>query len=418
MTVQDKTSKHELGPEEVDAIRAIVVDVVSALVVDAKDPNTVDNDNPIMNPDADGETELAKDGEAPVDAPPVAAPEAPLAVAAPLPEDEKGYAIPAVEIFRVGEWNGEEYERADLEDMILAFGGVGYDVPLKIGHAEDDTAPASGWVTNLRMEGDRLVADFEHMPKQVYDMVRGRRYNAVSSEIFFNLKRGDRSFRRALKAVALLGAATPGVAGLRPLHQAVFAAGDYGKLVTLTFSGGKDMADKKVPADIQNTAGDALDVKRLTEELAEMRAKLAASDKRTRTAEVEAKVEKVKIPALRDHFRAIYSLVAEDTAPKVVKFTVDGQEKATDVHPERVIDDLVARLNEKVATLFTEIGAGRVDRSIGVDYGADMPAGEAIDAKVKAHMAKTGKAYGAAWAEVMKAPENKELSARYREEVR
>lgn len=402
-----RVAKHEFSPEEIEAVRAIAADVVGALIADAKDPNVTDDDNPIMNPDAKGEEEMMEDdGMMPKGAKPE------------LPMKEEGFTIREVEIFRVGEWNGEEYTADDLADMIAAFGAVGYDVPLKLGHSEDDASPAFGWVTNLRVSGDRLVADFEHMPKEIYEMVKGRRFNSVSSEIFFNLKRNGKSFRRALKAVALLGAATPGVAGLKPLHQAKFKTGDFGKLVTLTFKGEDKMAEEKV-ATASGETGDALAVKRLTEKLAELEAELAETEKQRRAERVEGKVSKVRVPALKDHFRALYSLVSEDGAPKVVKFTVEGQEKASDVHPERVIDDLLERINEKAAVLFSEISAGRADRSLGVDFGADMPAGEAIDAKVKAHMAKDGKSnYAQAWAAVMKDPANRELAARYREEVR
>ena len=401
-----KTAKHELSPEDLEAVRAIAADVAGALIADAKDPNVVSDNDPVAK--AEDEEEM-REGEGDM-------PKGKL----PMLDDpmkEEGFTIRDVEIFRVGEWNGEEYTADDLDDMIRAYGDVGYDVPLKLGHSDDDASPAYGWVTNLRVNGDRLIADFKHMPKEIFEMVKGRRYNAVSSEIFFNLKRNGKSFRRALKAVALLGAATPGVAGLRPLHQAKFKTGEYGRLVTLTFKGEDKMAEEKIVAASVET-GDALAVKRLSEKVAKLEAELATTEKQRRAERVEGKVKNVKVPALQDHFRALYSLIAEDGAPKVVKFKVEGSETASDVPTERVLDDLVERVNEKVASLFVEIGAGRADRSLGVDFGADMPAGDAILAKTKAVMEKTGKTYAQAWDAVLKAPENKELVARYRQEVR
>lgn len=141
-------------------------------------------------------------------------------------------SIRGIEIFAVGKHNGDEYVSADLDDMVSAFADLDFRPAVKIGHTADKPgAPAYGWITNLRRAGDKLIADFESMHDTVISAIREKSYNAVSSEIYFNLKRGGKTFRRALKAVALLGAEVPAVAGLVPLHKMEFAAdGEFEKV--------------------------------------------------------------------------------------------------------------------------------------------------------------------------------------------
>ena len=129
-------------------------------------------------------------------------------------------SIEGVELFATGTHNGDKYTEEDLDAIVEAFGKLDFKPPLKAGHGKDVPGmPALGWVANLRRVGSKLIADFSHMPDVVYQAIKDRRYNTVSAEIYWNLKRGGDAFRRALKAVALLGAEIPAVAGLRPLHE-------------------------------------------------------------------------------------------------------------------------------------------------------------------------------------------------------
>ena len=144
---------------------------------------------------------------------------------------EHANAIKGIQIFRTGVHNGDTYTEKDLDDMVSAFGVLDYRPALKLGHTKDTPgAPAYGWVQNLHRDGDKLIADFEDMHDSVVDAIRTRSYPNVSSEIYFNLKRGGKDYRRALKAVALLGAEVPAVAGLTPLHKMEFAAEGFDKI--------------------------------------------------------------------------------------------------------------------------------------------------------------------------------------------
>ena len=136
-------------------------------------------------------------------------------------------SINGVEIFKTGTHNGDKYDENDLDEMVRAHGELDFRPAIKVGHVKDfPGAPAYGWVTNLRRVGQKLVADFTDMHDSVIEAIRKRSYSRVSSEVYFNLKRGGKTFRRALKAVALLGAEVPAVAGLVPLHKMEFAAAD------------------------------------------------------------------------------------------------------------------------------------------------------------------------------------------------
>ncbi len=143
-------------------------------------------------------------------------------------------AIRGIEVFAAGTHNGDVYTEADLDEMVRAHGELDFRPALKVGHTKDSPgAPAYGWVRNLRRVGQKLVADFTDMHDSVVDAIRKRAYDRVSSEVYFNLNRGGKKFGRALKAVALLGADVPAVAGLVPLHKVEFATdGEFEKFTT------------------------------------------------------------------------------------------------------------------------------------------------------------------------------------------
>lgn len=141
-------------------------------------------------------------------------------------------AIRGVQLFAPGEHNGDTYSEADIDEMIAASKLVGFRPALKIGHTKDAPGdPAFGWVENLRKVGGKLVGDLVGLHESVYKAVKEGLYDRVSAEVFWGLKRGGRVFKRALKAVALLGAEVPAIPGLVPLHKMEFVATtDYGSV--------------------------------------------------------------------------------------------------------------------------------------------------------------------------------------------
>lgn len=153
-----------------------------------------------------------------------------------MPKATKTHRVSGIPIFRVGEWHGFPYTEADLDAIVAAFGKTGYTPPLKPGHRADTGSPALGWVENVYRHGTDLMADFRDVPEKVYNLVKQKAYNALSIELFKNYKRGDtqQEFPLALKAVGLLGAAVPEVAGLYDLSSAFDADGHEYATISLT----------------------------------------------------------------------------------------------------------------------------------------------------------------------------------------
>jgi hypothetical protein len=137
-------------------------------------------------------------------------------------EQKDMMSIKGVEIFSAGKWNGDEYSKADLSEMVLAFeeNKTGSRPFLKLGHdpkqqlLQRDGLPSAGWVDKIYVSGDKLLADFVDIPRKVYALIKQKAYRKVSSEIFWNIKIGQKTYKRMLAAVALLGADTPGVQNL------------------------------------------------------------------------------------------------------------------------------------------------------------------------------------------------------------
>ncbi len=129
--------------------------------------------------------------------------------------------IKNVEIMRVGIWNRTKFTLKHLQSIAANFLNQDFDVPLKLGHTNAPDAPAFGWVRNVRLQGERLVADFEDIPEKVFGLIRDKMFNNVSVEIFFDFERGGKKFDRVLSAVALLGAQIPAVSKLTPLADSI-----------------------------------------------------------------------------------------------------------------------------------------------------------------------------------------------------
>lgn len=146
------------------------------------------------------------------------------------------FSIHGVEIFSCGTWNGDEYTMEDLNEMVTAFNETqkGVRPYIKLGHddkqelLQQDGLPAAGWIDRLYIKGDKLVADISDIPKKIYDLIQTKAYRKVSSEIYWNLKVGEKLYKRFLGAVALLGTDMPGRMNLSDI------LGQYKALTTET----------------------------------------------------------------------------------------------------------------------------------------------------------------------------------------
>lgn len=389
---------------------------------------------------------------------------------------EHSNAVRGVEIFAPGTHNGDAYTEADIDDMIAAHAKLDFKPAIKIGHTKDSPgAPAYGYVTALRKVGGKLVADFESMHDSVIQALRDKRYGRVSSEVYFNLKRGANTFRRALKAVALLGADVPAVADLVPLHKMEFAADgfesvtaceqdlDVGKQAIIdalseritklneqitTYStekeqdamtikqlnekkaaleaqlaearkaGGDDAAAKiaTLEAEISAFGGQIKALEQAENHAAEntaLRAQVAELAAKDRAREVADRVARCKVVAFRDQLEAVYSHAMANSGAKVKLFsTKDGKRTSDEKTIVEVVDALVESINAGSKQLFSVVTA--TNASERQEGPKDGDAGVILDQKARALVAAgTFKNYDEAFDAAMAA--EPELAKQYGE---
>lgn len=130
------------------------------------------------------------------------------------------------EIFSVGVWNGDNITIQDLNDMVKNFTRLQGKIkpPLKLGHNDkginkniSDGQPSFGWVSALRVAGEKLIGTFSDVPTIIKKAIDKGRYKRVSAEVYYKVKSGKELFGKALKAVSLLGADIPAVKNLADL---------------------------------------------------------------------------------------------------------------------------------------------------------------------------------------------------------
>lgn len=164
-----------------------------------------------------------------------------------------------MEIFRTGDYGPKgSYTESDLDSLAADYRPELLEAPLTFDHAQ--TGPAYGWVARLRREGDRLIAAFKGVPQSVLGMIKSGAYKRRSVELFRKLPHTGKPY---LRAVSLLGAATPEVKGLRDVcfsspENAVameFAAGtEAGAHTTGATTEDGDVPSTTAPPDQADTA--------------------------------------------------------------------------------------------------------------------------------------------------------------------
>jgi len=351
------------------------------------------------------------------------------------------YKLANVELFEAGTHNGDKYTEKDLDDIVEAYSKQGFQAPLKAGHADTPGKPALGWIANLRRNGTRLIGDITDIPKEIYELIKTRGYDRVSSEIFWNLESAGKKYRRALKAVAILGADIPAVSTLTPLHK--LFSGCEGT-VKYYDAGGNEMNEQiselqthleELQAKIEAMSkgkkledGDADLFGKLQTQVATLEQKLADANKQhakfvatqdeladaqkrihaleeeRRQNSIKDMVTDVKVPAFRPYIQALLDAATADTEPRVVKFSRAGKEE--DLTVERVVKDLVVELNKLSHGLFKDYThANRRNLSDDdIDYADRQAVSSLVDRKTREYMAKHSvKEYGMALNAVLEA---------------
>lgn len=302
------------------------------------------------------------------------------AIEASKHESSKGYSqsIAGVEIFSSGTHNGDTYTAADLDEMVAAFNALDYQPALTLGHvATEPGAPAVGYVGKLRREGEKLVADLINVHDKVYAAIKEKLFNRVSAEVYWNLERGGKKYRRALKALALLGAHVPAVMGLKPLAELFSGnSGDVHQIESSATSLHESSTHNPGDVSAANAASsggstsqganemEPEELKKLQERLAAAELAKAEETKKRETAEAAlAEVKKTAAGAGSGITEAIKKLTADEKETHIAQLM--EAIKTAEAAAKKETEDRVAaekQLSQLTASVKTLEEAGRKER--------------------------------------------------------
>ena len=264
-------------------------------------------------------------------------------------EENNGFEMER-EIFAVGKWNGMEFKEEDLNAIAAAFNTLKkvHRVPLKIGHNEGqpmtDGQMALGWVSEVWVSGEKLLAKFTNMPEVVYQAVNKGLYRNLSIELDFGVTYKGNYFSAVLSGVALLGADIPavntladltafltrGTEGYKCLDRVCFiAAPNTVNRKSFILDRGNDMADDAKIAELEAK------LKKATDDASAYRTRLEASEKQAKTmkfaqrrkdfaTKAEGLVTAKKItPATRDKMVSEIAETEDEEVFAKVEFALD-----------------------------------------------------------------------------------------------
>lgn len=155
-----------------------------------------------------------------------------------------------VEVFRAGTYGEETYTAQDLEQVARDYDPKLHEAPVTVDHVQ--TGPAYGWVTAVRAQGRKLMADMTLQP-WFAGMVERREFVKRSVELYTDAQGAigrPLSGRFYLKAVSFLGAAAPRVKGMKDIfHQ------DQKEVLIVAFSDDNARAEVETPRTPQLPEG-------------------------------------------------------------------------------------------------------------------------------------------------------------------
>jgi hypothetical protein len=359
----------------------------------------------------------------------------PTSEAFPMLKEIKG-----VEIFSTGTWNGDPYTTDDLDEMVKAYSEMQSTLKpaLKFGHTAEqkllqaDGMPAAGWIGALYRKGDKLVADFVDMPRQVYELIQKKAYKKVSSEVFWNIEIAGKKYKRMLAAVALLGADTPAVMNLKDI-LAMYGLQDGAIKSYATDESA--ITIRQYTTEPLSEADDMKTAEQLAKELeaAQAEAKTYSDEKAALKAEADAaKAEVIQLKEFKAAAEAraaeaekaaaeqaldasVEAMVAEKTISKAMKpyiRTLLGEEKKEYALKVGDKDEKLSKADLLKSILKLHAEAAKVnfvESSVDGDKGGagEKNSDAAVADKITKYMADNDVDYGAAYRAVMKTVESK-----------
>ena len=349
--------------------------------------------------------------------------------------------INGVEFFAVGSWNGEDFNEGQLDEMVRSYEATKNEyVPfLKISHDDSQELakrsglsvselPALGIVENVRRVGSKLIADFKKVPKKIAELMKVGAYRTRSAEIWSNVDWAGGKLPLMLKAISILGAEAPAVAGLNTLDDIIALykgsaaaqafngnaeAKSYNmdlpahnsKEVIVTEQEAKALTDKVAALEAQ-----AVEVqKNFTAKAAELEASIKAQTERAEKAEaglkkyseekrdleISGKVDELirtgKLAPAQKEFAV--TLLKSGLAAGELKFAHGDKEYKS---PEEILFALIDSGAGVTLPTETKTGAGEANRE-----SKDGVTGEDLDRKIREYMEKNkGVSYREAFVKV------------------
>jgi hypothetical protein len=111
-----------------------------------------------------------------------------------------------IEIFRAGEYGQKgRFTEADINRIVANYDPKRREAPAVIGHPDTD-APAYGWVSDLRRQGQVLLARLKQVSPELEEMLKAGAFKKRSAAFYTN--------PLSLRHIGFLGAAAPHVKGL------------------------------------------------------------------------------------------------------------------------------------------------------------------------------------------------------------
>jgi len=160
---------------------------------------------------------------------------------------------------------GDLYSRSDLEAMARAARELAGELhaPVKLGHGDQRQLreagiepPAAGWLDNLRVDGERLLADLQAVPRKVADLIRSRAYRSRSLELSrVTSQRTGKRYSLVPTGLALLGTTAPAVKGLKDVVS-LYEGLDVEQV--RSFEADLDLAPERTPAEAARLLDEAI----------------------------------------------------------------------------------------------------------------------------------------------------------------
>lgn len=129
----------------------------------------------------------------------------------------KGQWIEIARVGKVADSNGVSRDLTPdwIQTVIANYSAGPHEAPAVLGHPDNDTAPAHGWVQEIRLNGDLLEARFADTNDEFENAIERGEYKKRSASFYLNPPN--------LRHVGFLGAQPPAIKGLRDIQ---FVEGD------------------------------------------------------------------------------------------------------------------------------------------------------------------------------------------------